>query len=54
LEFFCICFRWRRCAARWSRVPISRFIAVLLIYFVAVTGGITKWHTVVNSAGGAT
>jgi hypothetical protein len=34
-----------------SRVPISRFIAVLLIYFVAVTGGITKWHTVVNSAG---
>jgi uncharacterized protein (TIRG00374 family) len=37
--------------AALSRVPISRFIAVLLIYFVAVTGGITKWHTVVNSAG---
>jgi len=34
-----------------SRVPISRFIAVLLIYFVAVTGGITKWHAAVNSAG---
>jgi glycosyltransferase 2 family protein len=34
-----------------SRVPISRFIAVLLIYFVAVTGGITKWYTVLNSAG---
>jgi len=25
-----------------SRVPISRFLAVLLIYFVAVTGGITS------------
>ncbi len=34
-----------------SRVPLSRFIAVLLIYLVAVIGGITKWHTVVNSAG---
>jgi glycosyltransferase 2 family protein len=34
-----------------SRVPLTRFIAVLLIYFVAVTGGITKWHIVVNSAG---
>ncbi len=34
-----------------SRVPLTRFIAVLLIYLVAVTGGITKWHTVVNSAG---
>src|SRR5256884_2886237 len=34
-----------------SRVPFSRFIAVLLIYLVALTGGITKWHTVVNSAG---
>ncbi len=34
-----------------SQVPLTRFIAVLLIYFVAVTGGITKWHTVVNSAG---
>jgi len=34
-----------------SRVPRSRFIAVLLIYLVALTGGITKWHTVVNSAG---
>src|SRR5260370_758009 len=34
-----------------SRVPPTRFIAVLLIYLVALTGGITKWHTVVNSAG---
>src|SRR5437899_11379308 len=34
-----------------ARVPLSRFIAVLLIYLVALTGGITKWHTVVNSAG---
>src|SRR4030088_601831 len=34
-----------------SRVPFTRFIAVLLIYLVALTGGITKWHTVVNSAG---
>jgi glycosyltransferase 2 family protein len=34
-----------------SRVPFTRFIAVLLIYLVAVTGGITKWHTVVNAAG---
>jgi uncharacterized membrane protein YbhN (UPF0104 family) len=34
-----------------ARVPPSRFIAVLLIYLVALTGGIIKWHTVVNSAG---
>jgi uncharacterized membrane protein YbhN (UPF0104 family) len=34
-----------------SRVPLTRFIAVLLIYFVAVMGGISKWHTVVNAAG---
>lgn len=34
-----------------SRVPLTRFIAVLLIYLVALTGGITKWHMVVNSAG---
>lgn len=34
-----------------SRVPPARFIAVLLIYLVALTGGITKWHVVVNSAG---
>jgi uncharacterized membrane protein YbhN (UPF0104 family) len=34
-----------------ARVPFTRFIAVLLIYLVALTGGITKWHTVVNSAG---
>jgi uncharacterized protein (TIRG00374 family) len=34
-----------------SRVPFTRFLAVLLIYLVALTGGITKWHVVVNSAG---
>src|SRR5713226_2366647 len=34
-----------------SRVPLTRFIAVLLIYLLVLTGGITKWHTVVNSAG---
>ena len=34
-----------------SRVPLTRFLAVLLIYLVALTGGITKWHTVVNAAG---
>jgi len=34
-----------------SRVPLTRFLIVLLIYLVALTGGITKWHTVVNSAG---
>src|SRR6266852_5366836 len=34
-----------------SRVPLARFLAVLLIYLVALTGGITKWHVVVNSAG---
>jgi len=33
-----------------SRVPLTRFIAVLLIYLVAVTGGVTKWHTMVNAA----
>jgi uncharacterized protein (TIRG00374 family) len=33
-----------------SRVPLTRFIAVLLIYLLALTGGITKWHIVVNSA----
>ncbi len=34
-----------------SRVPLTRFLAVLLIYLVALTGGIAKWHTVVNAAG---
>lgn len=34
-----------------SRIPLTRFLAVLLIYLVALTGGITKWHTTVNSAG---
>ena len=34
-----------------SRVPLTRFVAVLLIYVVALMGGITKWHSVVNSAG---
>lgn len=34
-----------------AHVPLSRFLIVFLIYLVALTGGITKWHTVVNSAG---
>ena len=34
-----------------SRVPLTRFLAVLLIYLVALTGGIAKWHTVLNAAG---
>ena len=34
-----------------SRIPLTRFLAVLLIYLVALTGGIIKWHVVVNSAG---
>jgi uncharacterized protein (TIRG00374 family) len=37
--------------AALARVPLTRLIAVLLIYLVALTGGITKWHIVVNSAG---
>jgi hypothetical protein len=37
--------------AALARVPPTRFVAVLLIYLVALTGGITKWHTVVNAAG---
>jgi len=51
LGIFSICCRWPRSATPWSRVPLTRFIAVLLIYLVALTGAITKWHTVVNSAG---
>lgn len=34
-----------------SQVPLMRLLVVLLIYLVALTGGITKWHTVVNAAG---
>jgi len=37
--------------AALARVPLSRLVAVLLIYIVALAGGITKWHTVVNGAG---
>jgi glycosyltransferase 2 family protein len=37
--------------AALARVPLTRFVAVLLIYLVALTGGTTKWHTVVNTAG---
>src|SRR5438445_7786104 len=32
-----------------ARVPLTRFITVRLIYLVALRGGITTWHTVVNS-----
>src|SRR5260370_28709600 len=34
-----------------ARVPFTRFIAVLLIYVVAVDGGSTKKHTGVKAAG---
>lgn len=34
-----------------ARVPLSRLVAVLFFYLIALTGGITKWHTVVNAAG---
>jgi len=34
-----------------SQVPLTRFVAALFIYLIALTGGITKWHLVVNSAG---
>jgi len=37
--------------AALARVPLTRLMAVLLIYLIALTGGITKWHIVVNSAG---
>lgn len=33
-----------------SKVPLTRFLAVLLLYLVALAGGITKWHLVVNAA----
>ena len=34
-----------------SRVPLTQFLLILLIYLAALTGGATKWHVVVNSAG---
>jgi uncharacterized protein (TIRG00374 family) len=34
-----------------SRVPLTRFLAVLLLYFVALFVAVTKWHLVVNTAG---
>jgi glycosyltransferase 2 family protein len=37
--------------AALGRVPPMRLASVLLIYLVALTGGIIKWHTVVNTAG---
>ena len=37
--------------AALARVPPAPFVAVLLVYLVALTGGILKWHTVVNAAG---
>jgi glycosyltransferase 2 family protein len=33
------------------RVPVSRFIAVLIVYFLAHSVGIAKWRMVVNAAG---
>jgi glycosyltransferase 2 family protein len=34
-----------------SNIPTATFLALLLIYLVALTGGIAKWHVVLNSAG---
>ncbi len=34
-----------------ARVPLTRFVPVLLIYLLALTVGIIKWHVVVNTAG---
>ncbi|HZV59801.1 MAG TPA: lysylphosphatidylglycerol synthase transmembrane domain-containing protein [Candidatus Eremiobacteraceae bacterium] len=34
-----------------ARIPLSRFVAILLIYLSAHVLGIVKWRTVVNSAG---
>lgn len=36
-----------------SHVSAARFIVVLLLYFVALTVAIAKWHMVVNAAGAA-
>jgi uncharacterized membrane protein YbhN (UPF0104 family) len=37
--------------AALGRVPITRFLAVLVVYLIVLTVGVTKWHLVVNSAG---
>lgn len=37
--------------AALARVPWTRFVAVLLVYLVALCGGTLKWHIVVNTAG---
>lgn len=34
-----------------AQVPLTRLAVVLLAYLLAITVGITKWHTVVNTAG---
>lgn len=34
-----------------SRIALTRFAAMLLVYLLALTGGAIKWHLVVNSAG---
>lgn len=42
---------WEILRGALARVPLTRFIAVLFIYLLAVTVGIVKWRMVVNSAG---
>jgi glycosyltransferase 2 family protein len=37
--------------AALARVPLTRFVAVPLIYLFALSAGIIKWHVVVNTAG---
>ncbi|OLC98319.1 MAG: hypothetical protein DMG35_07990 [Acidobacteria bacterium] len=34
-----------------ARVPLTRLVAVLLIYLFALSAGVIKWHMVVNTAG---
>jgi glycosyltransferase 2 family protein len=37
--------------AALGRVPFTRFMAVLAVYLMVLSVGITKWHLVVNTAG---
>ena len=34
-----------------SRVPLTRFLAVLFRYYLALLVGVLNWHLVVNTAG---
>src|SRR5260370_19745494 len=41
------------CAAIW-KVPVWRFVAVLLVYLLAHSMGVAEWRLVGNAAGGET